>query len=644
MSQIYIPDLEVSPNKTRIWPSEVREEMNLLKFGPHIFKNRQKLMGIHLTIDDEQSPDRDDAIAWEVKNNGNPLIHISIAHVAAFVKAGSHTDKEAARRLYSKYFFNQGNLSVSPIFPKKISENYASLWKYEGGKENQFRKILQPRPTLTVSVELNKTHFAIESIDIKPTYIQVNENLSYHDASHIIGDPNDPYHSYIQSLLEILQGRFNTIKSGTSYDFKNGIIYDAEGQKRKVGAKLISSHMLIEEAAKLAGHAVSVFAEGNNIPILFRNHELITSKAQSYELTPSVILEGHIKQTRETLTYGKARYDIVNKGHYGIGASSYSHFTSPIRRYSDNFLHRNIVDFLNGDAFTYPSQDLSKYADHLYENGEQVRAHKKRKKRVPKRTHTEEKLEPEISFDDLQSQIFLKAIKERKISPTDLCSILTLPAKSTEAFDRLHQVALKYIKDKPSMAKLVMDMIAKKKNIQVHTSSIVDDGYFLGIATLVKEDETYTTSKAIYGRSMLESTQLALSQLLKDFIHNQHPLLEEAIWLQQSPTERRANYSHKIVSPFSELLTEAILSKLSKKVRKFTEGQQFLEALETYCEEKGFLSPEVDYTVSKEGIWSCTVTVGTIKSVTNNSKKKAAYNKGLLETLVKLEQANTTSY
>ena len=333
------------------------------------------------TIDGEDAKDLDDAISVEKSGNGNYILFVHIADVSNYVRENSFLDKEAQVRGTSIYMLNK----VIPMLPKELSNGICSL--NEG----------EDRLTLSVIMEIDNGGNIISSEVVKGI-INVTKRMSYIgvqavlDAEEKKKDCIDDFDTYLQNekfgdyipytqqinlmaeLAIILQ---NKRKANGYLDLEipeSKIILDKNGYATEVKKyETTFANQIIEQFMLTANEAVAEKFYWLEAPFIYRVHEVpdqekITelnkflfnfgyrikgSKENIHPKMFSDILEAVKGKEEEKLvsnlilrTLKVARYEAQNKGHFGIAEKFYCHFTSPIRRYPDLYIHRIISKYI----------------------------------------------------------------------------------------------------------------------------------------------------------------------------------------------------------------------------------------------------------------------------------------------------------
>jgi ribonuclease R len=337
-----------------------------------ILKRRDMRGDLTITIDPDSAKDFDDAISFKVLDNGNFEIGVHIADVTHYVRPGSELDKEALKRATSVYLVDR----CIPMLPERLSNGICSLRPNED--KLTFSVIFQMSP----DGEVVKHNF-------KKTVINSDCRLTYEEAQEIIEGTADRIESVPPGM-----GVFDCVK------ILNGIAKKLRAERFKEGAitfnrrepsfvlddnnvpvdvffhESADAHQLIEEYMLLANKYVATFAHGLTKPFVYRTHDLPSEeKLQELSLFVSQFgyhfnTSGSIEQAKDSLnemlkkaagsgeeamistlairSMSKAIYSTQVIGHYGLGFKHYSHFTSPIRRYSDILSHRLLWYYMNG--------------------------------------------------------------------------------------------------------------------------------------------------------------------------------------------------------------------------------------------------------------------------------------------------------
>ncbi len=319
---------------------------------------------LHVTIDGETAKDFDDAICV-IKNRKGYRLYVSIADVSHFVEPGSQLDKEAYLRGTSIYFPGR----VIPMLPENLSNNLCSLIPDED------------RLAFTAILDFDRTG-KLQKKDFTKSIIKSHKRFTYTIVQQIIVDKDQdarkeykPFLTMLkwaQELAEqLLEKRMNRGSIGFNLPepavglFEDGKIASIEKTTR------LFSHQLIEEFMLAANEAVASYFTETSTPSLYRIHELPSpEKVKEFitfakmmginlpeeEISPAwfaKILTDIKGSPKEYVfnnlllrTMQQARYAPGNAGHFGLAATDYTHFTSPIRRYPDLHVHRTLARLL----------------------------------------------------------------------------------------------------------------------------------------------------------------------------------------------------------------------------------------------------------------------------------------------------------
>ena len=336
---------------------------------------------IIFTIDGEDAKDLDDAVRVTKMENGNYRLDVHIADVSHYVKENSLLDNEALIRGTSIYMLGR----VIPMLPRELSNVLCSL---NAG---------QDRFTLSCSMEINKEGKVVSS-EVYKGIINVKERMNYHDVQKILDksdtDVLERYKPYIKDfetmaeLATILKNR--RMEQGyLNLDIpESKIDLDINGKVINIGKYETSfSNEIIEQFMLIANETIAEKFYWLQAPFIYRVHEdpdidkvkelnkflfnfgmnIKISNEKVYPTEFSKILEQIKGKEEEKVvsnlilrTLKVAKYESENKGHFGIASKYYCHFTSPIRRYPDLFIHRIISKYLDNN-YDVPEKWIEDY-------------------------------------------------------------------------------------------------------------------------------------------------------------------------------------------------------------------------------------------------------------------------------------------
>ncbi|MDA3899575.1 MAG: VacB/RNase II family 3'-5' exoribonuclease [Spirochaetes bacterium] len=367
-------DFERVVNKFNLPPSYGKTDSSLFA---HMFKaerhGRTDFSSlVTVTIDGEHAKDFDDAVSFESTENGYRL-YVHIADVSAYVHKGDELDRTALERGNSYYLGNR----VIPMLPEVLSNKLCSLRE---GEE---------RLTVTAIIEYNH-ELNILHTEFHRSVIVVTRRLTYTNAETLINDEEEQaddvsklvtdLNRFAQKLrkIRIAAGRIDLDLT----DFE--LLYDDENRFTTIGiAKRLRTHELVEECMLAANEAVARLLRKKDIPALYRVHEEISDE-NWFKLKNFLAIMGiPVKRNRKTAvllqqiidnyrssdfsylvnlvilkSMMQAFYGTSPMGHFGLGFKDYTHFTSPIRRYSDLIIHRIIKAHISGSDNAYTKEEL----------------------------------------------------------------------------------------------------------------------------------------------------------------------------------------------------------------------------------------------------------------------------------------------
>ena len=322
-----------------------------------------------ITIDGPTAKDLDDAISVDILPDGNYLLGVHIADVSHFVEEDGYLDKEALKRGTSVYLLNR----VIPMLPKVLSNGVCSL--NEG----------EDRLTLSCFMEIDSSGNVV-SHEIRESVIRSRARMVYDDVSDILENEDEELIRKYAFLYDELKkmGKLAVIlrhkrKQQGSLDFdlpEAEILLDADENPAEIRpAERRTANRMIEEFMLAANETVAEHFFWMQYPFLYRVHEKpdpekmmdlkaylmnfgIHLKGSADNINPKTLADIIAQIEDEPYeavvnrvmlrTMKKAYYSTECDGHFGLAFRYYCHFTSPIRRYPDLFIHRVIKKSIGG--------------------------------------------------------------------------------------------------------------------------------------------------------------------------------------------------------------------------------------------------------------------------------------------------------
>ncbi len=399
-------------------------------FGPHVLEearqvaerfdetdldNRLDLRQVPtITIDPATARDFDDAISLSRDGKGFWNLGVHIADVGHFVRAGSALDTAAHERGTSVYLPDR----VVPMLPEVISNGLASL--QEGRVRYTLSAFLQFDP------EGRRTHS-----EFARSAILVDKRFTYEQAFDLLKHPEKTtteLAASIQSLLSemltlAMMLRERRMRRGALELVMPEVEIELDVDGRVAGAHLAhddESHQLIEEFMLAANEAVAEHLSERDVAFLRRGHadpephklaqfaEFVQSLGYPMEQPQSrfelqrVLAWAEDRPERHAVHYGllrslkQAAYTIEPEGHFALASENYCHFTSPIRRYPDLQVHRQLTALLEHKAPRNDLDELELLAAHCTKLERRAEAAERDLTRIKLLTHLEGRMNEEF--------------------------------------------------------------------------------------------------------------------------------------------------------------------------------------------------------------------------------------------------------
>lgn len=355
--------------------AHIRTSLSAAAITKELKRGRRDLRDLTIvTMDSEETKDVDDGISVGRLENGAYLLGVHIADVAHYVREGTALDREAYERGTSVYLVDK----VLPMLPRKLSNGICSL----NAGEDRF--------ALSVMMTIDKKGETCK-YEIFESLIRVKYKITYKQISALFEGDVPPYRQdalreeykahlddlQVMKELAALRHAMRYRRGSIDFDFpETHVTTDRAG--KPVGVETERStfaNNIVEEFMLAANEAVAEHFSKMNVPFLYRVHgrpdpekllKLSTEiRSMGYTLRGRGTGNAHAIQSLLETVKGKtaepiismltlramqkAEYSPENEGHFGLAAENYTHFTSPIRRYPDLFIHRVMKAVFHGD-------------------------------------------------------------------------------------------------------------------------------------------------------------------------------------------------------------------------------------------------------------------------------------------------------
>ena len=364
----------------KAFPREVLEEASMVRDLTRETEDARRLdlrKKFIFTCDPVTARDYDDALSLETDRKGNRILGVHIADVSHYVRPGTALDREAYRRSTSVYLCDR----VVPMLPEELCNGVCSL------VPNEDRLAFSVFMTFDRNGEMVKREFA-------KSIIRSKARFTYEQVMKIINTETQRHRGYrglvpdsvsvspclcvktvgqINALAQQLRAKRFAVGALDLEVPEAEVILDRNGEMTGVVTRPYDeSHQMIEECMVAANEAVAKELWTRGIKILARLHEppdpekILMLRAELRGLgvkmgnieNPKVfaqflrsIKSNPLYPTLSTMilrSMKKAVYDSTTMGHFGLAKKYYAHFTSPIRRYPDLTLHRQLAAYLDG--------------------------------------------------------------------------------------------------------------------------------------------------------------------------------------------------------------------------------------------------------------------------------------------------------
>jgi ribonuclease R len=358
------------------FPEKVKRAARRLPHDPDPvdFASRKDLRDMpFVTIDGASARDYDDAVHLESLGGGRTRLRVAIADVSHYVRSGTLLDEEAQLRGTSTYFPDR----AIPMLPERLSTELCSL--------------MPDRERLVLVAEMVHDRSGVRSgVEVYRAVIRSAARLTYSQVAGVLSEAHsaviDADRERLANVLPMLHMMHELMRSLHRRRMRKGsldldlpeALVDLSEEGRTIGLRTTmrnDAHRMVEEMMLAANCAVAGFLTKKKVPLPYRIHEPPEATSVDelnlllYPLGIRVAYKGTVEPidvqralnelsghrlarvlSRQILrSLKQARYATENVGHFGLAFDCYCHFTSPIRRYPDLMVHRQIGRILDGN-------------------------------------------------------------------------------------------------------------------------------------------------------------------------------------------------------------------------------------------------------------------------------------------------------
>jgi len=312
-----------------------------------------------ITIDGASTRDRDDAI-WADLDARGWTVTVCIADIAAAITRGSPSDETAHRRVETTYMAGGRN---RPMLPRRFSEVACSI------TQGQERRVM--------AIRIRLDH------DLEPQFVSIDESilvskrqLTYQEIPGILNAEDHELHSAIARLGRLadrLMEKRRKAGAFVLYDLSTGWVTSEEGYLRRLkDTKETFGYIIVQELMILANAELARFCVENEIPVPFRNHTARAAAPEREAMLERIdlglrgaVADLETARKQFAMVMNKANYGTKLKGHYGLNLPAYLHGTSPIRRFADLIVQRQVLAFVGGSKPLYSTAEVDEISDHI---------------------------------------------------------------------------------------------------------------------------------------------------------------------------------------------------------------------------------------------------------------------------------------
>ena len=335
------------------FPAVVNEAADALRLAPLLDVGRRRdLTDLAIyAVDDATTTDMDDGVSVLIRADRTMQVGVHITDVAGLIPLDSEPDREAAARVSSLYFPDR----KIPMFPETVSSDLGSL------------RPDVPRLALSQLFEVSPDG-TVEGVEIVPSVVMCREKLSYDAVNGILEDSSHSLHNDLSALHAVAE--WHCIER-----LQNGAI-DVEHPNRRIGITSEGeiefsmqdgrspANLLVSEMMVMANVAVARFCRDREIPVVYR-----TQTAPDLENFRDVENEV-LRRYRVLRRMRRASMSVTPELHGGLGVEAYCQASSPLRRYTDLAVQRQMAAYLLDQPLPYDDERIQRV---IFEAEERMR-------------------------------------------------------------------------------------------------------------------------------------------------------------------------------------------------------------------------------------------------------------------------------
>lgn len=318
--------------------------------------HREDLSALELfSIDDEETREIDDALSCGRDDEQNYLVGIHIADPACFVNKDDLLDAAAVDRPLSLYL----PTTTVMMFPERMGCDLASLVAGE------------IRPALSFQVKFSPVGAMLDWRFV-PAAVRVAHRLDYHSVdTRLAGTDHDSVTDALRALL-FVAGKLRATREAAGAVQLNGPELKIRVRQGSISVTPehsdSPSHQLVSEFMILANHLAAKYALHHDVPVIYRTQDAPAAPVSSVKDYDPFLFEQQVKKMKRT------RLTTYPQAHFGLGLDLYTQVSSPLRRYADLVIQRQLSAHFLGKELPYTREELFAVLDNVDRTASQNRS------------------------------------------------------------------------------------------------------------------------------------------------------------------------------------------------------------------------------------------------------------------------------
>ena len=379
------------------FPEEALDEARCIRAEASIGESGRADLRDHptITIDEKDTTDRDDALSLEARPDGSSQVWMHIADAGTLIPVGGAVDAEADRRMSSLYL---PELKV-PMVPPEVSEDAGSLTAGE------------PRAALSVSARLSESGEVLDW-DVAPSVIESRAALSYEEADRALDDTAHPWHGLVSGLAaagDILRLKRHSAGAVTIDRPEMAMDIGPSGEVEVRVVTRTAARRTVAELMILCNGLLAELCRRESVPAAYRSQPAPDLGDQALDVE-----DGPPSWFHTMRRLPPAELSTTPGPHGSLGVPAYLQATSPLRRYPDLVVQRQVSRFLATGQALYSEEQVASVAQRAHVQLREIASIEESRRRYWFLKYLRQRLEEETSAGEPGGSLYEAVVLDRR--------------------------------------------------------------------------------------------------------------------------------------------------------------------------------------------------------------------------------------